>query len=205
MTQTTHSAAGLPPFGMLLPTGWAAFSTSPEDEELLLRQIGNRMKGAHRPDLHAELVRYVRRAFVDLRRRDGVAMYLPVEVMGDGWPVSMTASILTDPQGAPLDGRLADVIRSGARFLDEQRTILRWEREPVPEEGMADLASLQILYAIPVPGTHRTRALLLSTSIIRDPAMASAGHDADAVALLSAVSDQIVGTFQWDPTVETAR
>ncbi len=188
----------MPTFRLLFPAGWDRFGLGEEEERRLLARSRERFRAMHRPDLDLQLTSQIK---VMLRRARGVgtfALFLPTGVEEEQLaPISMTASVLQDPSGGTLDGRMTALIRDeGAEFLGEDRAILRWTREIQGGSQLPGAAGLQVVYAVPLPGESRRRALLFATSIL-DDAAETVGEEIRS--MLVGLSDTIVGTFTWVP------
>lgn len=190
-----HSAE-MPGYRLLFPPGWAEYGVDEDAERDLLVRTRAKIKPLGRPDLDFSITSSIKSSFRQLRSRDAFALYLPSELAGDAvLPMSITASRLVDPLGGPLDGRITEIFRDhGGEFLGDDRNIVRWRRVHRTLDGLPGLSDEQVNYAIPVTGTGRRMALLLSTSIIRDPA---GSIDEDSIELMVELSDSIVGTFTW--------
>lgn len=186
----------MPGYRLLFPPGWAEYGVDEGAERDLLVRTRAKIKPLGRPDLDFSLTSSIKSAFRQLRSREAIALYLPSELAGDAiLPMSITASRLVDPLGGPLDARITEIFRDyGGEFLGDDRSIVRWRRLHRSLEGLPGLSDEQVNYAIPVPGTGRRMALLLSTSIIQDPA---GSISQDSIDLMVALSDSIIGTFTW--------
>ena len=201
MTEPIAVASGrpssdIPGYRLLFPPGWAEYGVDEGAERDLLVRTRAKIKPLGRPDLDFSITASIKSAFRQLRSRDAFALYLPSEVSEDAiLPMSITASRLVDPLGGPLDGQITAVFRDhGGEFLGDDRNIVRWRRVHRSLEGLPGLSDQQVNYAIPVMGTGRRMALLLSTSIIQDPA---GSISEDSIEMMVALSDSIVGTFTW--------
>jgi len=195
--QKTVSAAEIPSFRLFFPAGWEQLGTTEESERDVLARLRARAKEVGRPDLDFTLTASLKSAFRQLRSIDSIAIYLPLDVAADALlPMSMTASQIVDPTGQNLDARIAEIFRDfGGDFLGEDRKIVRWQRTQRNIEGFPGAINQQLNYAIPVPGSGRRRALLLSTSILQD---AESAVDEDTFELMVLLSDSIVGSFTWN-------
>lgn len=197
------AVSAVPAFRMLFPPGWVRHDPSAESERELLDRMRAKMRAYARPDLEFELTMAVKSAFRELRERSGLAIYLP---SGDDdaalAPMSITATRFVQPGGASLDAKVSELFRShGADFLGDDRTIVRWRRRVSDSEGFEGVVNEQVNYLVPVPGTSRKEAVLISTSILRD------GSDQVDEALLESclvLSDAIVSTFAWAPRRRTS-
>jgi len=196
-------AVEMPGFRLLFPPGWTKHDATEESERELLARSRAKIKNYARPDLDFTLTSSIKTAFRQLRSQDGIAMYLPTDVDERSiLPMSMTASRLLDPAGAPLDSHIAAVIKNhDGGFLGDDHQIVRWRRTHRRLEGMPGAVNQQINYAIPVAGTARRMALLLSTSILQDTEQSV---DDDSLTLMIELSDSIVGTFTWESSLVPA-
>ena len=192
----TTAAREMPGYRMLFPAGWVMQSANEESERQLLARARAKVKRLARPDLDFALTAQIKSAFRQLRSQDGIAMYLPIDVDENAvLPMSMTASRLMDPLGLPLDERITEIFHDhGGEFLGTDRKIVRWRRTQRKLDGLPGAVNEQINYVIPVSGTGRRMALLLSTSILQDE---QGTIDDERLGLMIELSDQIVGTFTW--------
>jgi len=188
----------VPAFRMLFPPGWVRHDPSTESERELLDAMRAKMRAHARPDLEFELTMSVKSAFRELRERSGIAIYLPTGAEGSVLvPMSITATCLIDPSGAPLDARVTDLFRNhDADFLGDDRTIVRWRRTATRVDGFEGAVNEQVNYLVPVPGTSRREGVLISTAILRDGAEPVDEEFLESCILLS---DAIVSTFAWAP------
>lgn len=190
-------AVEMPGYRMLFPAGWAEFGVDDDAERELNLRSRAKVKPLGRPDLDFAITSSIKGAFRQLRTREPLALYLPTEVSEDAvLPMSIIASRLMDPTGAPLDAHITSIFRDfGGEFLGDDRNIVRWRRtHRQPEGATAGIIDEQVNYAIPVAGTGRRMALLLSTSIIHDN---EGSVSKDSIELMAALSDSIVSTFTW--------
>jgi len=192
------STTEIPAFRLFFPAGWEQLGVTEESEREMLGRLRAKAKQVGRPDLDFTLTASLKSAFRQLRSIDSIAIYLPLDVAPDALiPMSITASQLVDPAGKTLDDRVAEVFRDfGGGFLGEDRKIVRWRRTQRTIEGFPGAINQQINYVIPVPGSGRRRALLLSTSILQD---AESAVDEDRFELMVTLSDSIVSSFTWSP------
>lgn len=193
----------MPGFRMLFPPGWTRHDATEEAEHELIVRTRAKVKKYARPDLDFTITASTKAAFRQLRSQGGIAMYLPTDVSEQALvPMSITASRLLDPTGAPLDSVIASILRDDeGTFLGEDRKIVRWRRTHRGLEGLPGAVNHQINYAVPVVGTARRMALLLSTSILQDTEQTV---DDDSLTLMIELSDSIVGTFTWDSQLVSA-
>lgn len=194
---TTTRASEMPGFRMMFPPGWAASGIDENSEREMLSRMRAKVKQMARPDLDFALTASVKSAYRQLRSHDALAIYLPVDVGENAvLPMSMTAARLVDPLGLPLDDTIAGIFRDfGGDFLGADRTIVRWRRtHRNVQGGLPGAINEQVNYAIPVSGTGRRLALLLTTAILQD---AQQTVDEESLAAMIELSDTVVGTFTW--------
>ncbi|WP_022889943.1 hypothetical protein [Agromyces italicus] len=192
------AATAVPSFRMLFPPGWVRHDLSTQSEAELLTAMRAKLRPYGRPDLEFQLAAAVKSSFRGLRDRQGIAVYLPSGDEGAALaPMSITATRLVEPGGGPLDARVSELFSTrGAAFLGDDRMIVRWTRTVSGLAGAEEAVDEQVNYLIPVPGSNRTSAVLLSTSIVRP---ADEPVDADLLDSCVALSDAIVSTFAWAP------
>ncbi len=192
------SPTAAPDWRILLPSGWVERTPDAETEQELSAPAVERMRGAHRPDLNAQLRRLTRDAFARMRSQGTIAFYHQVEaVEGQILPISIIVSRLVSPTGGPLDDQVADLIRNHAAApFDDARTMIRWSTASVIESSGERIGLRTIGYLTPIPRTHR-RAALQFTAAITHPA--TLVHDDPSLIKLEFVCDAIMGTFGWAP------
>ncbi|MEJ3404459.1 hypothetical protein WDJ51_06920 [Rathayibacter sp. YIM 133350] len=188
----------VPGFGIVLPAGWEEFRPDAQAEAALVARAGARLKPAHRPDLYGQLRAQLHRAMEDLRRRDGIALYLQTDAPeGLVMPMSITATRVRAQPGMSLDSQVVSLIRDhGAHPLGGDSSMLRWEKDDVQTIGADRAATHTLAYLTPVPGSARREAVQFTT-VIAHPIDIS--PEDDVVRSLTAVSDTIISTFQWVP------
>ncbi|WP_353807404.1 hypothetical protein [Agromyces sp. SYSU T00194] len=188
----------VPPFQLLLPPGWVEHAPDAAGEQAMLSRASDRLRRQHRPDLNAQLRSLTRQAFADLRRLDAVAYYVQETAPGDAiMPMSITATRMSAPDGGTLDAQVAELIRShGARALNEDRSMIRWERTGSHELNGERVGSHTVSYFTPIPGTRRRSALRFAAVVTHPVGMAPTEHP---LADFIFVADAIMGTFAWMP------
>ena len=188
----------LPPFQLVLPSGWREYPADDPSEHALLEQASARLRSQHRPDLNAQLIRASRDAFARMRQSNTIAFYLQTEAPDDQvLPISITASRLVAPDGGTLDAQVSDLIRNhGAQPLNDDLVLIRWQVSSTRQLSDERVGSLAISYLAPIPGTMRREGLQF-VAVILHPV----GLDADdpGVARLAFVCDAIMSTFAWMP------
>ncbi|MFT4156847.1 MAG: hypothetical protein QM630_02805 [Microbacterium sp.] len=152
---------GLPTMRMLIPAGWRSLPLTDEHLSEFTRKFSEILMRAHRPDLDAELTAMLERWAKELRGQGGRFAILPLDrPEGSVLPMSLTVSIVSELGGRSLDEWVAARIRQGGTdFLDDARTVLFWEGGASQGNGLNTRART---YLIPVPGTRRGQAVLLS-------------------------------------------
>ena len=194
---TGGPTAAVPPYRMLIPPGWEAYDLSLETESDLLARAAGRLTGAGRPDLTGQLTDRVRRSIEDLRRQSAFAYALPTEG-APTWALGAASLVGLKRVGTPelpLDEVVADAIaRHGATPLGDDARIVRWaERRTATVDGER-IATLQLCYIIPIPGSRRTQALQWVVNVSHDPDLAP---DAPVLVAWEALFDVHVATFAW--------
>lgn len=154
----------LPALRLLLPAGWRASPLQQAGVDELVRRLRATLMAAHRPDVDAYLTGALRRWIGELRAAGGLYMVLPVDPPGGTpLPMSLVVSVVTDAGGQSVESWVVEKIRSGTtEFLDENRTVLTWTTTTPGRDEMAGTVSDRFDYMIPVPGTSRRSALVLS-------------------------------------------
>lgn len=191
------SATTVPPYRMVIPPGWEAYDLVPEAEGAVLARATGRLAEAGRPDLARQLAERVRRSLEDLRRQNAFAYALPVEG-APTWAIGAASLVGLKRTGTPelpLDEVVADAItRHGATPLGGDARIVRWaERRTATIDGER-IATLQLSYIIPIPGSRRTQALQWVVNVSHDPELPA---DAPVLAAWEALFDVHMATFAW--------
>lgn len=168
-----RAALGAPPepdFELELPPGWARHRPDRAEQEAMTASVRARAMQAHRPDLLAQAQAMLRESFESMRRGDVRAFFTPTEPGDD--TLWMPASILASVRRAQPDVTLDDVVRHaireyGATALDDDRRIVRFERDRLESMGDESMRVLTVVYLTPMPGTHRRAALQLTATLAR--------------------------------------
>ncbi|MFS0853068.1 hypothetical protein [Microbacterium sp. 179-I 3D4 NHS] len=194
---------GIPPFRMALPPGWRRRAASSETEKADLARASQLFRQAGRPDLEAQYRAMMARVRQGMARSKVFALYRQEEVEADELlPMSITASAVEGEDGANLDGWISDAFRTrGADFLEDAKHIVRWEGEAARAPRGADIDKIPgrtIMYALPVPETNRTRALVFTTTILTPD---SAAISDDAIRGMTVLSDLMISTVAWEQAV----
>jgi hypothetical protein len=194
---------GIPPFRIALPPGWRRRAASSETEKADLARASQLFRQAGRPDLEAQYRAMMARVRQGMARSKVFALFRQEEVESEELlPMSITASAVEGENGANLDGWISDAFRTrGAEFLEDAKHIVRWEGEAARAPRGADLDKIPghtIMYALPVPETNRTRALVFTTTILTPD---SAAISDDAIRGMTALSDLMISTVAWEQAV----
>lgn len=195
-----HFQYGVPPFRMALPPGWKRRATTSETERAELRRGTEIFRQAGRPDLEAQYRLIVAQAHQGMARAKVFAVFRQEDVeLDELLPMSMTASMIEGDDGATLDGWIADAFRAkGAEFLEDARHIVRWRNDAVAPPGIPELETVDattLTYVLPVPGSERRRALVMTTTILAPDV---AVMTAEALSALETLSDLMVSTITWE-------
>lgn len=191
-------APEVPRFRILLPPEWRSFPVTPGLADQLEQRTRPVFARAGRPDLDGIFSSQLHTAMRGLQKAGTKYVFLPSERAEgkDPLPLSMTATFV-DAGSGTLDGWVASHLRRGAEMLDDAGRIVHWRhREPTME---GDAHSLQCTYVIPVPGSNRTKALVLAgTTILR----VETPDDDDYITAVRSLFDAMASTVTW--TVEPA-
>lgn len=198
MSTVIDAEQGIPPYRLLLPTGWEEVPVTSATAAELMAQGSDVVKRAHRPDLDVELRSLMRRGFAQLTAAGAVAIYLQRDVPADQiLPLSIIVSLRRAPEGGTLDPEVTAMFRDGgAEFLRDDRAIVRMEADRAVEGVGGGARTRQIGYVIAVPGTGRTLALQFTTAVPYPT-----GSDDDVARMVEgmvALSDVIMSTFAWE-------
>ena len=188
-----------PEWTMLLPAGWERIDADDRSLDELLERMKRRLMREHGVVAYAQTSERLRRAVADLRARGGAALMLPLEsVEGAQYiPASLSAAFIGASR-EELDATVAGLVADGAVAFGGDK---RWVRAQATQHGVEgeDAAALTtVRYLTPVPRTQRTRALVLTASVLHD-----VGHEVDDPFLegVLRVLDTHVATFRWSATV----
>lgn len=188
---------GVPPFGIVLPTGWMELQPTREAFQELGREASARFRTAGRPDLDAQLRSLVESASRQFLSRDPVRMYLPRPADGDApvLPLTMTAARVTGPDGRSLDGWVSSLVAEhGAIRFGPGEAMVRWETSTAPRLQDRRVPIRSVSYLIPIPGTGRRRALQFTAVIpLGDPPE----MPDEVIESLMLLCDAMISTFTW--------
>lgn len=176
---------------------------SNDSRDIVLAAAKARLMAAHRPDLWGSVRGSIIEAFDGLIRSKGIAVMLPMEG-GDGVPfvpTSLTAALHTGA-GESLDDVVSGLINRGATPLGGDKRFIRLEsRESVTQEGVK-LGVTTIRYLTPIPGSNRSRALLLTAVLPHEP---DTDRDDPVLSSVRFSMDAHVSTLRWvDASVPSA-
>ena len=183
-------------FSIVTPPGWARFHVDESAERQLAQNMEQLFRDRGQP---TELHRYrtqMHKVFSELRRRNAVAIYLPVVPVED---IVLPVAVMILP--APVRDA-AGIERFAQRLatrgtvtsgMSEDLRVLRWE-ERSAVEGEAGARSLVINHLFEAPaGSGRSAAVVSSALLYID------GSEGDEFTeSLELLLDAIVGTFTWN-------
>ncbi|QTX05519.1 hypothetical protein [Agromyces archimandritae] len=201
MSDDLRAALGAKPdpeFTMMLPDGWVRMDASDASRDAVLAAAKARLMTAHRPDLWATTRSTIQQAFENLRKNRGVAIMMQLESDEDRpfIPASLTAAIQTAPVGVGMDDYVAHLIGDGATPLgDDKRFVRQEKREEVTQDGVR-IGLTTVRYLTPVPGTKRSRALLLTAVM---PHETTTPDDDPLLTAVRFTIDAHVSTLRWMP------
>lgn len=178
-----------PPFGLLLPQGWAK---QPADLNALRDQVRAVMDRS--PGVDAILAQ-TDSADPQARERM-IASVSQVDVpVNDFVPMSMALAWVEAPAGSAMTSMAKQLVTErGAAPLDDRGTILRWiDRVDHAVDG-GTVHTVQPTYLIRVPHAPDTALMIRTTILDGGNGEHAAANDIQAMTLLS---DGIVATFRW--------
>lgn len=187
----------VPPFVLLLPPGWVSLEPTRDVFDDLAARASAVFRSQHRPDLDAQFRSMVASAADEFLSRDPVRIIMqrdvPAELM---LPVTIMAARLSSPDGASLDARVGDLVRSqGAHPLDDRGVIMKWSSTSDRETEAGRVGLRGFNYLVPVPETGRRQAVLFTASV---PARADGeALGEDYLERLELVIDAVMSTFRW--------
>lgn len=191
---------GIPPFRIALPPGWRQRAASSQTEKTDLTRASALFRQAGRPDLEAQYRAMMARVRQGMKQSKVFAIYRQEQVEADELlPMSITAAAVEGERGANLDDWIAGAFRHrGAAFLEDARHVVRWESEAGRPPGVSALEHVPartVTYAIPVPGTNRSRALVFTTTILMPDGSGVSEEEHRAMTVLS---DLMISTVAWE-------
>lgn len=197
---------GIPPFRIALPPGWHRRPASTATEKADLARASELFRQAGRPDLEAQYRAMMARVRQGMARSKVFALYRQEDVEAEELlPMSITASVVDGEDGRNLDAWITDAFRTrGASFLEDARHVVRWEGEAARAPRGAELEQATgwtITYALPVPGSDRTRALVFTTTILTPD---GEGISDEAIQGMTLLSDLMISTVAWEQAAPEA-
>lgn len=183
-------------FSIVTPPGWARFRVDEAAERQLTENMEQVFRDRGQPQ---ELLRYrmqMHKLFSELRRRNAVAIYLPVVPVQDiVLPVAVMVLPAPVRDAAGIERfaqRLAE--RGGATSgLSDGLRILRWE-ERSAVEGEQGALSLVINHLFEAPaGSGRSAAVVSSALLYVD-----GSESEEFTESLQLLLEAIAGTFTWE-------
>lgn len=183
-------------FSIVTPPGWARFRVDEEAERQLMQNMEQLFRDRGQPQNLLTYRMQLHKTFAELRRRNAVAVYLPV-VPVDEVILPVAVMVLPAPvkDGSGVDRfaeRLASRGMVGSATIDGLR-VLRWEeRSAVPGEEGARSLVINHLFQAPA-GTRRSAAVVSSALLYVD---GSEGDD--FTESLTMLLDAIAATFTWE-------
>ncbi|NHI16038.1 protein TPRXL [Microbacterium excoecariae] len=190
-----------PEFELTLPRGWERSEPSPEAEAALEKRLSRRFMEHGSPDgmrAFVQLRGMLRQSMTDMRAQHVVAYFAPTGERSDvafPVPASIVATIRSAPTTEEMDGYVKRLIVSeGARPMEANRSILRFERERIREEKGERIVLSSTVYATPIPGSRRRRALELVAGYGRPEDIP---RDDETIRAAHAFLDLMVSTLRW--------
>jgi hypothetical protein len=182
-------------FALVTPPGWARFAVDEAAEKQLAANMEQLFRERGQPKELFRQRAQLHKLFTELRRRNAVAVYLPVKLVGEVvLPVSIV--ILPAPvRDAAGVGRFAQRLALRGEVssgLHDGLQILRWEeRSPVPGEKGAHSLVINHLFEAPT-GSGRSAAVVSASLLYID-----GSEGGEFIESLAALLDAIAGTFSW--------
>jgi hypothetical protein len=187
-----------PPFGLILPQGWAK---QPADLNALRDQIHavmGRSPGVDAIRMRASVDAILAQADIaDTQARERmIASVSQVDVPVDDFvPMSMALAWVEAPAGSAMTSMAKQLVAErGAAPLDDRGTILRWVDRVDHSVDGGTVHTVQPTYLIRVPHAPDTALMIRTTILDGGNGEHAAANDIQAMTLLS---DGIVATFRW--------
>lgn len=186
-------APTVPLFRMLLPPEWASFPVTPELGDEFEHRARAVFARAGRPDLDGVFTGQLKQAMNGLVGSGAKYVFLPTERAEGKNPLSlsMIATFIDSPD-ASLDEWVMARVRDGAELLDAEGRILYWRTLRPGLDGETQRA--QCTYVIPVPGTERKKALILTGSTI---VAVDAPENDEYLGAVHMIFDAMASTVTW--------
>lgn len=186
-------APAVPRFRILLPPEWESFPVTEELGARFEQQASAVFARAGRPDLDAVFSGQLKQAMDGLLHSGAKYVFLPLnrEEGKDPLALSMIATYVEAPDDS-LDSWVKAKVRAGAELLDAEGRILCWRERRPGLDGETQRA--QSTYVISVPGSRRTKALILTGTTIIGVGTADDDEYATAVRLMF---DAMASTVTW--------
>lgn len=189
---------GVPPFRLMLPTGWTIFDTSEQTEQQLLAAARKKLREVHRPDAYAVLSEQVESS-LGAARTQGAFMMIMAGDEAPPWsivPISILGTVTRGTAELSLDRRVADAIeRRGARALHGSGHFLRWVDQRTVTLSGESVGAHTVVYLTPIPGSNRREALQL-TATLTHPVDVDPTSD-PLMATWLELLDANIATFAW--------
>lgn len=187
-----------PPFGLLLPQGWAK---QPADLNALrdqVRAVMDRSPGVDAFRMRASVDAILAQTdSADPQARERmIAWVSQVDVPVDDFvPMSMALAWLEAPAGSAMTSMAKQLVNDrGAAPLDDRGTILRWVDRVDHSVDGGTVHTVQPTYLIRVPHAPDTALVIRTTILDGGNGEHAAEHDVQAMTVLS---DGIAATFRW--------
>ncbi|MGH3352760.1 MAG: hypothetical protein ACRDPS_18990 [Nocardioides sp.] len=186
-----------PPFGLLLPQGWAKQQADLSTLRDQVHAVMDRSPGVDAFRMRASVDAMLAQTDADPQARERmIAWVSQVDVPVDDFvPMSMALAWLDAPAGSAMTSMARQLITDrGAAPLDDRGTILRWVDRVDQSVDGGTVHTVQPTYLIRVPHAPDT-ALIIRTTIL-DGGNGEHSSDQD-IASMTLLSDGIVATFRW--------
>lgn len=187
-----------PTMRMLLPAGWEVISLEDDGVQSLIDRLRAVLMRANRPDIDAYLTSSLTKWLTELKARGGCYAVLPLDPpVGTALPMSLAVSVVSEVGGRRLDEWVTAKIRTGAtEFLDDRNSVLAWSMTTAGQDQMAGTVSDQFQYLIPVPGSERRSAVLLSGTLL---VLEGEPEDSPRRRAARALYDSVALALDWVP------
>jgi hypothetical protein len=184
-----------PEFRLLLPAGWECQALDDGYADRVEREVRAVFMRAGRPDLDGRFTGQLQRGIAAARAEGAKHVILPLSPDGDApLPMSLVVATTQAPAGGTLDAWVSGRIRAGATMLDDDGRIVTWRSDAVGEGEEAGTRQWQSHYVAAVPGTGRTRAVIVTATLL---GLAEDDAETPEVVAARALFDAIVSTLAW--------